>query len=160
MSLGTHECVWWTEWDAYLFVWGFFCGDDLKWVSQINKNQIHLHLLQAIYPCYRVTERAISRWRDMAASRSGGLRAGRTNHIMPAWGCVVTLVRFFNVVRNTSAGNKKYRSHSFHTGIHYPCMKSRSKAAISERKVAWFDYLLWLCALSGSHRGFRRVRWI
>lgn len=80
-------------------------------------------------------EHSVSRWRNMMAARLS-LYAGRTNHIMPARGYVVTQEGFFNVVTNISTGNRKYRSYSFQPAIHYPRMKSRSKTVVREQKVA------------------------
>lgn len=148
MSIKACELVW----DAYLCISLLYFWRWLK-VSQSDKGKSNP---SSSWNVTFLIEHAVSRWKDMMATRLR-LYAGRTNHIMPARGYVVTLEGFFNVVRNVSPGNKKYRSYSFHTRIHYLCTESRSKAVISEQKIVWFDQLLWLCALSDLHHSSSTV---
>lgn len=117
MSLGTHACVLISDgWDAYLYG---FIFDDLEASQSDRENQIRIHL-EAIRPRYLI----LSAFARKADGDDGGgcqigrrvKREGRTkSHHGCMWLCCDTGGASFNVVRNTSPGNNKYRSRSLFT---------------------------------------------
>lgn len=100
-------------------------------MAQSDKgNLIYLHII-TVYQCYipypPCTKQMGKRRKKTDDYQIASVSSqGKSHH--PCEGLsIVTLEGFFNVVRNISRGNKKYRSNSFHTGIHYLHMKRRPK---------------------------------
>lgn len=103
-----------------------------------EENQIHLHL-KTIYQCYvpypACTKQITKHDRYQIVNVC---RENKSHH--PYEGLSCDTRGFFNVVRNSSTGNKKYRSYALHAGIPYLRMQCWQKILGKFKKGC----LIWL----------------